>query len=70
MKVELNKKLITPFIFILGVLVTIFFERIIDYIIPQESETVSLSRDTLYVIPLERDKVITEELSSLDSLKN
>ena len=61
------KKLIPPLLFIAGVLVTIFFERITETIFPKENETVNLAKDTLFVIPIRNEKVIIEKDSSINT---
>jgi len=64
------KKLITPLIFIAGILATIFFERITETVFPKENETVNLAKDTLFVIPIRNEKIIIEKDSSTNSNDN
>jgi len=52
-------------IFVLGVLAAAYIERINDWFFPKEIETVRLSKDTLFVIPISRKGNNSEKLETL-----
>lgn len=61
------KRLIPALIFIAGVITTIFFERVTDFVFPKKNDKVELAKDTLFVIPVANERTIIKEVGD-DSL--